>query len=303
MSATGDGPAPLTPDDVVDRLPSRPVSTNPAESWDGVVLQHYRHPPAVISSDGLRDNLLVAHLNGPVLVENDWGNGTSERRWVSPGQITLTPAGQPVHRSFLGRPEVVLVHLAPRLLQEVAQDFDGRDLDEASIARRFATPDATADHLVRLLLSEAEAPGPATSLMADTLARALTIHLLRFHHSPGSRPVHDPLNTFPPPRLHRAVDLMRSSLAEDLTLGQLAASAGVSPSHFARSFKQAMGQPPHRYLIGLRIERACHLLKTTDLPVIEIGLQCGFDGPAHFATAFRKITGHNPRAWRQLTKS
>ena len=298
----GDRPELLTPESLVDHLPSRPIMTNPADSWDGIVLQRYRHPAAAINVHGMRDTLLVAYMSGPVLIEDDRGDGKYERRWTGPGQVTLTPAGWPVDRILRGRPDVVLVHLALGLLQEVALEFDGADRDEATVVRCFATPDPTADQLVRLLLAEAEAPGPATLLMAGLLARALAVQLLRFH-SPRSPRSLESRDSLPPPRLRIVLERMRASFDEDLTLGRLAALAGLSPSHFARSFRRATGESPHRYLIGLRIERARGLLETTDLPIIEVGLRCGFDGPSHFATAFRKVTGHSPRAWRLLRRS
>jgi transcriptional regulator GlxA family with amidase domain len=52
--------------------------------------------------------------------------------------------------------------------------------------------------------------------------------------------------------------------------------SGVSEAHFARSFKQAFGVPPHRYLLTRRIERAAALLRETDLPVTEIAFQTGW---------------------------
>ena len=295
-------PTRLTPTGVLGRLPSRPVLTNPADGWDGVVLQRFRHPPSEITAGGLRDNLIIDHLSGPVMVENDPGQGVFERRWINSGEITLTPAEHPIHRTLLGRPDVVLVHLPTSLLQEVAQDLPGGDPDKASIVRRFGVGDPMADHLVRLMLAEAEAPGPFTSLMASTLAHALAMQLLRLH-SPGSPRLLDARIALPSARMRRVIELMRSALDEDLTLGRLAECAGFSSSYFARAFKNATGQSPHRYLIGLRIDHAQALLETTDLTIIEIGLSCGFETPSHFATAFRKVTGHAPREWRKLRRS
>ena len=75
-------------------------------------------------------------------------------------------------------------------------------------------------------------------------------------------------------------------------------ASGLSPSHFARAFRAAMGEPPHRYLVRLRIKMARELLEHTRLPVIEVGLRCGFEQTTHFATMFRKMTGLSPRAYR-----
>ena len=85
---------------------------------------------------------------------------------------------------------------------------------------------------------------------------------------------------------------------EALPLGQLAEIGGLCPPRFARAFRGSSGQPPRCLLIGLRSERVRGLLERTDLPVIEVGLQCGFEQATHFGTMFRTVTGLSPRAWR-----
>ena len=292
----------LTPETVADRLPSRPVLTSPADERQGMVLQRYRHPPSTIDVPPLLDALLVAHLDGPVLVEEVRQGGTIERRWTGPGQITLTPAGQPIRRTLRGRPDVALLYLAPEFICGVAQEVYGTDADRVELVHCLGLPDETAERLVRLLLMEAERPGPGSVLMMQSLARALGVHLLRFHSNLASQP---PCSSpsLPAPRLQRVIEQMRSSLDEDLPLGRLAETSGLSPSHFVRAFRDATGQPPHRYLVGLRVERARALLEQTDMPVTLIGVRCGFEQPSHFATSFRAKTGFSPRAWRQARRS
>ncbi len=294
----------LTPASLPELLPSRPLLSSPEEGWRGVVLQRYRHPPSTIDVPGLRDNLLVDHLAGPVLAENMLGGTMTgakrcERRWTGPGQVSITPAGQPVHRILKGRPEVVLVYLAPDLLAGVADELFGLSRAEVSLVPSFGVADDTADRMVRLLLAEAEAEAsaPGTSLMAETLGRALVIHLLRCHSNVMARAPERPA-AISGARFRRVVEYMRAHIDEALPLGRLAEIGGLSPSRFARAFRDASGQPPHRFLIGLRIEKACELLERTDLPVVEVGLQCGFEQATHFATMFRGVTGLSPRAWR-----
>ena len=292
----------LTPDRLAARLPSRPLLTMADSGHRGLTLQRFRHPPSTIEVPGLRDDLLVDHLAGPVLVEEHLAAGDSERRWTGPGQVSVTPAGQPVHRVLKGRPDVVLLHLAPELLHDVAREIYGRDTGPVELVRCLAMPDPKADQLIRLLLAEAETPGPSSSLMIENLGRALTIHLLRFHSSlSGSRPV--PVAHSPVPRMQRVIAQMRSCLDQDLKLAELAASAGLSPSQFVRSFREATGLPPHRYLRSLRIDKARELLEHTDLPIVDITLTCGFGQPGYFATTFRNVTGLSPRAWRQARRS
>jgi len=95
-------------------------------------------------------------------------------------------------------------------------------------------------------------------------------------------------------RLLRAKDRMDAASDEEWPVRRLAKVSGVSQAHFARSFKDAFGVPPHRYLLTRRIERAKALLRDTDLPVTEIAFQTGWGSLGTFGRTFRDITGESP---------
>jgi AraC-like DNA-binding protein len=67
---------------------------------------------------------------------------------------------------------------------------------------------------------------------------------------------------------------------------------------FSRSFKQAFGLPPHRYLLTRRIEEATAFLRDTDMPVTEIALQTGWSSLGTFGRTFRDVTGESPSELR-----
>ena len=103
-------------------------------------------------------------------------------------------------------------------------------------------------------------------------------------------------------RLLRAKDRMDARSHEDWPVRRLARVSGVSQAHFARSFKQAFGIPPHRYLLTRRIERAMALLRDTDLSITEIAFQAGWESLGTFGRTLRDVTGESPgeiRAARQ----
>jgi transcriptional regulator GlxA family with amidase domain len=104
-------------------------------------------------------------------------------------------------------------------------------------------------------------------------------------------------------RLLRAKDRMDAASHEDWPVQRLARVSAVSEAHFARSFKQAFGIPPHRYLLTRRIERATALLRDTDLPIIEIAFQTGWESLGTFGRTFRDVTGENPAAFRSHAKA
>lgn len=99
-------------------------------------------------------------------------------------------------------------------------------------------------------------------------------------------------------RLLRAKDRMDGASEEEWPVERLADVSGVSPAHFARTFKQAFGVPPHRYLLTRRIERAKALLRDTNMAILDIALDTGWQSLGTFGRVFRDITGMSPTELR-----
>jgi AraC family transcriptional regulator len=145
-----------------------------------------------------------------------------------------------------------------------------------------------------LQIHGAGAEGAAAAMYRDTLAGALAMHVgAVFAAKPamGASALDDA-------RLKRAQDLIEARLGEALSLDDLAASAGMSPFHFARAFKARTGLAPHQFLIARRIERAKVLLRTTALPIAEIAARVGWENAGKFAAQFKKLGGYTPGQWR-----
>jgi transcriptional regulator GlxA family with amidase domain len=104
-------------------------------------------------------------------------------------------------------------------------------------------------------------------------------------------------------RLLRAKDRMDAASEEAWPVSRLAAVSGVSEAHFARSFKEAFGVPPHRYLLTRRIERATALLRDTDLPIIEIAFGTGWNSLGTFGRTFHDVTGESPSGFRERQRA
>lgn len=95
-------------------------------------------------------------------------------------------------------------------------------------------------------------------------------------------------------RLLRAKDRIDAASHEEWPVARLASVSGVSEAHFARSFKEAFGVPPHRYLLTRRLERATSLLRDTDLPITEVAFATGWNSLGTFGRVFRDVTGNSP---------
>jgi len=100
-------------------------------------------------------------------------------------------------------------------------------------------------------------------------------------------------------RLRRVVDYMTENLARDIDVDELVTRCGLSRAQFFRAFRQTTGQTPHRYLVGLRLDRARTLLETTNLAVAEVTRAVGMGSNAGFARLFHQRFGDQPGRYRR----
>jgi AraC family transcriptional regulator len=102
-----------------------------------------------------------------------------------------------------------------------------------------------------------------------------------------------------PWQLRRAKDLLRASLADNLSMSYVAAACKLSVSHFARAFKASTGFPPQQWVMLVRIETAQRLLVNSTLSLVEVADECGFTDQSHFTRIFGRIAGTSPGMWRR----
>ncbi len=96
---------------------------------------------------------------------------------------------------------------------------------------------------------------------------------------------------------------MDAESEDEWAVPRLANVSGISEAHFARSFKEAFGVPPHRYLLTRRIERAKALLRDTNQSITEIAFQTGWNSLGSFGRIFRDVTGASPGELRAREKA
>lgn len=132
----------------------------------------------------------------------------------------------------------------------------------------------------------------------DCLERAAV--LLRQQTRRGALPRRATAGGLPAWRAEKIRRHVDEHLTSTITSEDLTAVAGMSTSHFFRSFKISFGETPFSYVARCRIQRAQQLMLTTDAPLCEIALACGFCDQSHFTRVFRRYTGRSPYAWRRM---
>jgi AraC family transcriptional regulator of arabinose operon len=99
-------------------------------------------------------------------------------------------------------------------------------------------------------------------------------------------------------RVRTAIERMQKDLSVEMSIAEIAESAGLSESRMAHLFSQEVGVPPRRYLENLRLDRAKQLLEMTDMTVREIAHAMGFASEFYFSQRFQSWTGMRPTAYR-----
>jgi PAS domain S-box-containing protein len=97
------------------------------------------------------------------------------------------------------------------------------------------------------------------------------------------------------PQVRRILRLIEERLPEKISVKEMAREAGLSESHFSRTFKRITGETPHQFALRLRLERAsAALARHSVTSIADVAAECGFFDQAHLTREFRKKFGITP---------
>ena len=273
----------------------KPFSYDLKAVWNGITVEYTRSDIV-----GEYDVSFSKQIIGVALAPQDrvtWRveTSTSQTTPLIPGSIFLYSSSDFLWLKRSHPSECVHMTLDPSLLKRVAADCSSSNNVEIDCRVMFA--DSTILHLAQLFKQEILNGGLAGQIYTESLANVLAVHLLRNYSGAVSEPVlrNTALDDI---KLVQVKDFIEAHLADELAIADLAAVAHMSQFHFARAFKTATGQPPHRYVTQRRIERAKVLLSVTRLSVSDVAYRVGFSNQSHFTEQFRKATGMTPKSYR-----
>ena len=135
-------------------------------------------------------------------------------------------------------------------------------------------------------------------LYLENLANLFAVHLLKNHLSYDLKDFHNA------PRLsikkfNLIVEYIEANLSEKITLTDLAKVVNLGKFYFSHSFKNHTNMTPYDYVLQLRVKRAKRLLQSSDLPICDVALECGFGNQSHLAKHFRQKLGITPMNYRK----
>ena len=186
------------------------------------------------------------------------------------------------------------------LLQQKALDRIGQESGFVipELQAQDTIEDPILGNLIEVLLHEKNEGFQSGALFTESVGTAFASHLLqRYSVSPPS-PQHS-VGGMAPSVLRRCKDLIEANIESDIQLGDLAKEAGMSSSHFIRSFRQSTGLTPYQFLLHQRVKRAQLLMRDPRVSLTEVALASGFADQHHLARVFRRITKMTPSGYRR----
>jgi AraC family transcriptional regulator len=217
------------------------------------------------------------------------------------GDVGIVHLEQEPNARFMLPFDMLAFYVPQRALDEVAEDHHAPRIQSLAPPPGRTTPDPIFMNAGTCLLPALERPQETSRLFVDHMAFALNTHLAQTYGGMriGPQPVRGGLA---PWQVRRTEEFLDAALGADVSLRHLANECQLSLSHFTRAFKRTMGQPPHRWLIGRRVEKAQEMLLRSNMPLAEIAFACGFSGQSHFTRVFTARVGATPGAWRRARR-
>lgn len=96
----------------------------------------------------------------------------------------------------------------------------------------------------------------------------------------------------------QCVNYIYSHIKDRITIATLAEYTGLSENYLSRVFKQNLGVSLSDYIREKKIEKATHLLRYSDKPIIDIANYLSFSSQSHFIQTFSNFTGMTPKKYR-----
>ena len=238
--------------------------------------------------------ILVPGERGAITVVYRTDGGIERKAFLCAPMIAVIPHDAECSVHSRGPADMLVVRIAPDFYEAQARGALNGAMPQPLMAR-YASLDPFVRSLARELQDEMDQGRAPADAYFSAMAEVFAVHLARHYTTAASAA------TLPGLARHKVKvvqSFVREHIAETIHVDELAAAVHMSPFHFARMFKQSVGQTPHLYIVLRRVETAKELLRDSDVPLIEVAAQAGFRTQGHFTGVFHRYTGYTPRTFR-----
>lgn len=103
--------------------------------------------------------------------------------------------------------------------------------------------------------------------------------------------------------LEKSIEFIENNYSNNVKITDIANYIGINRSYLTNIFKKNINMSPQEFLVNYKIDKACDLLKNTDLSIKVVSASVGYSDPLTFSKIFKKITGDNPKGYREKNTS
>lgn len=232
---------------------------------------------------------LITQFGGGRVREGEQGQWRSQNL---PTQSLLVPASVPTHWHYSGTVDFAVFYF----LDSNASVTQSLNVLADSRHEPMAFSDPLVGAAAQQLVNELQKGSFADEGFMDKLAGVMLEQTFRVLTTPGTGGINPRHAQFS--RLQAVLNYIHTHLADDLSADALAQRAEISLAHFRRVFDDAMGMPPHRYIVSVRLEQARKLLAMSSMPIARIAQECGFSSQSHLTACFRSAHAVTPAGFR-----
>lgn len=275
-------------------LPRRPLLSSHDAKWENLYLEYHLQPEYESPEHYASHYTLAIRLRSQLRLER-WLGDCHKSEICMPGDVAVIPP-HTTHKVFSSQEsEFIALSLNSEFVSTIAGDSVNQDIVE--IIPHFSKPDPLIYQIGLALKTALQSDGSASRLYAESMATALSAHLLQ-NYSASKHKLREYQGGLPKYKLQRVIEFIIDNLADNLLLGIMAQEVGISQYHFSRLFKQSTGLSPYQYVMHCRIERAKILLLQNQLKISEIASQVGFADQSQFTRHFKRVLGVTPKEIR-----
>ncbi len=193
-------------------------------------------------------------------------------------------------------------------VRRIMLQFDQARLGDAVLSEQLARMplrserefhDADLAGVLRAMVNEAAAGSPSGALYAESLSLGVAMRLQQ--RSASRYCTVRERGKLSVVQAERVRDLVKTRLAKDLSIGELAHVTGFSKTQFVRLFKNSFACTPYEYILNARVQEAQTKVMNSALPLTVIAEEVGFSSQSHMTTAFVRALGVTPGGLRRGT--
>ncbi|MBO0741488.1 MAG: helix-turn-helix transcriptional regulator [Hyphomicrobiaceae bacterium] len=270
---------------------------SPPNQWNCVAASRFRMGKLDISLPPLGSPTFGVNYGREMRLERTiHGHRVSGRG--AAGYLSILPPDAPTRWVFDECGDVALVFLNRELFDQAVEAAADRDPARVEVLPRFVIRDLVLERIAHRLLKAIAEPH-ASRLLTEEIAQDLASHLILAHSNVQQPRPSERTYAMAPGKLKRAQEFIVDNLNADMSLKDIAAAAGMSLFHFAKSFKDTTGRSPHQFLTHCRLLHARSLLHDATLSIGQIAKAVGLSH-GRFTAVFGREMGMTPSEFRAV---